>query len=282
MQNNNELILLRILTWGTNPILDSFLSFGFIKGILLILTKMCLHSICLGMSIMALMFFTILPGHDEISMADVYWRGLCEQQVWMDQKRFCLPPEVLTLTQATLGMPTLYITLFYLPTALYVFIVTMRKANKSMSITEQIVMFNLSMFTNMFFTKSKQQPGAQRDKHAWRRRNVRSSSLEGSSFNYKKLVKYTRSVSCPNLPLEDSSQEVNQPNFSLYHSNILYSIQFIGFLLILLSDVAVGLKRGGRINIIGQFYIGVFVANLALWIDLNVTMFRKRRNSMER
>ena len=298
------------------------------------LSKLYLHTYCLGTSVMALMYYTVLSGSHEFTMADIYWRGLCEIRNGMDPKRFCAKAEVLTLTQVTLGMPVLYIAFFYLPTVLYVLIINIKKAPKNVKVPEHVVLFILATFTNMFFTKP--QPEDKMDSHAEMKYNpVRSSSLpnitsnmnnmavklehtpkqtsstESTAKNTKeeetvreqieKLMEdedtseedeeldeireitnissdklWRRSVSCPSLSFKEKIKESDEPDFSLFHSNIIYFIQFIGFFLIISFTLAIVFRRGTPVYAQHWITIAVLLANFLLWIDLNITMLRKK------
>ena len=245
----------------------------------MILTKMYLHTYCMGVSIMALMYYTVLSGIDGFAMADIYWRGLCEKQNGLDPKKFCRDAEVLTLTQATLGMPVLYIGLFYLPTVFYVLIINIKKTPKNVKVTEHVVLFILAIFTNMFFIKP--QPEDKRNSRGkLKPKPVRSSSLPNISSSGHKP--WRRSASCPSLSLKVKNKETDQPDCSLFHSNILFFVQFIGFFLIISADVAIMLKRGSLIKseyvkYLAMLNVSILLLNVVLWIDLNIRMKRKKR-----
>ena len=247
----------------------------------MILTKMYLHAYCLAVSIMALMYYTVLSGIEGFTMADIYWRGLCERKIGMDPKKFCREAEVLTLTQATLGMPFLYIALFYLPTVFYVLIINIKKAPKNMKVTEHVVFFILATFTNMFFIKP--QPEDKRNSRGkMKPKHVRSSSLPNISSSGHKP--WRRSASCPSLSFKVKNKETDQPDCSLFHSNILFLIQFIGFFLIISADVTIMLKREGileresyNVKYLNMLNVSILLLNVVLWIDLNIRMKRKKR-----
>ena len=233
---------------------------------------MFLHTFCLGTSIIGIMYYTVLSGIDGFTwdMADIYWRGLCEKRNGMDPKKFCAEAGVFTLSQVTLSIPVLYIILFYLPTVLYVLIVNVKKCPKNMKVTEHFVLFILASFTNMLFTKP--QPEDKTNKLA--KINVRSSSLPNITSSADKL--WRRTESCPSLSFKEEIKESFQPDFSLFHSNILYFIQFIGFVVMISFDIAIALKRENTIFVQQQILIAVLLVNFILWIDLNITILRKK------
>ena len=68
---------------------------------------------------------------------------------------------------------------------------------------------------------------------------------------------------------------LDQPNFSLFHSNILYTFFFVSTSLILGADTTLQLVRNGRIATVTMYFAAVFLVNLVLWLDFNYSRTKK-------
>ena len=75
-----------------------------------------------------------------------------------------------------------------------------------------------------------------------------------------------------NLKVDDrrfKSQKLDQPNFSLIHSNVLYLLFILGFFACFGGDILMQLAKNGYVNKNTKVFISIFIINTLLWIDFN-------------
>ena len=74
-------------------------------------------------------------------------------------------------------------------------------------------------------------------------------------------------------------------SFSVSHSNVLYTIFFLGSILIICMDIIFQLVRKSYVSQITFFYLGLMIFNLCIWLDFVYGILRRKRtseNSLER
>ena len=74
----------------------------------------------------------------------------------------------------------------------------------------------------------------------------------------------------------------SEPNFSLFHSNILYLCFFVGIFVCLAADSRLQLKKNHFINDITKLFLALFLINILLWIDFNFNFSKSTRSSIRK
>ena len=152
---------------------------------------MLIHAYCLSMATMSLMYYVVtFPQHPDNEILNVYWRGLCVVEDLLPGK-FCLSPNPLTMTQAALVVPILILVLLYVPTILYVLVLSVCNAKKGMRVIDHAILFIFPIFTNLYFNfksdiSASERTGKSSAALQWRAR-ARSHStpnLSKSVYNY--------------------------------------------------------------------------------------------------
>ena len=108
----------RVLKWGRNPVITTFLSIRFFKIILLIVTRFCILAITLRTAVRSLMFQYVISGMMEegpgkelfFEVMSFSYRGLCTKRKGI---HYCTKFEILTFDQATLYAPLIQISLIF-------------------------------------------------------------------------------------------------------------------------------------------------------------------------
>ena len=95
-------------------------------------------------------YLVIFPQHPDNEILNVYWRGLCVVEDLLPGK-FCRPPWPLTMTQATLIFPLLQLIALFVPTILYVLVLSIYNAKKGMRVTDHAILFIFPIFTNLYY-----------------------------------------------------------------------------------------------------------------------------------
>ena len=75
-----------------------------------------------------------------------------------------------------------------------------------------------------------------------------------------------------NLIVKDKrlkSQKSDQPNFSLFHSNVLYLLFILGFFTCFGGDILMQLAKNGYVNKNTKVFMSIYIINIFLWIDFN-------------
>ena len=249
------------------------------------MSRMVIQAYLIAPYIKSLMYYTVL--FDETNFGEtlnVFYKGLCEKNEFHQRpgsKQFCSPLEKLTLTQATLVAPLVILSIIFLPTLVYLAVLALRslltKSFNKAKVTDTVIFFLLSLFTNLYFTKSNFKDT--------------TSQKNGNIFSNKK---YMRTHSLPNIygcvykqkprsasvaKITFSNSTDNQPNFSLFHSNVLYFLFFVGSSVIFGLDVALQLARSNKMSFKTKPFIGVLILNLILWLDFNIQLTRRQRKS---
>ena len=84
---------------------------------------------------------------------------------------------------------------------------------------------------------------------------------------------------------ESMSTYEKKLSFSVSHSNVLYTIFFLGSILIICMDIIFQLVRKSYVSQITFFYLGLMIFNLCIWLDFVYGILRRKRtseNSLER
>ena len=111
---------------------------------------MLIHAYCLNMAIMSLMYYVVLfIQHPNNKVMNVYWRGLCLED--LHPGKFCRPPWPLTMTQATLVAPLAILVILFVPTILYVLVLSLCHAKKGMGVIDHAILFIFPIFTNLYY-----------------------------------------------------------------------------------------------------------------------------------
>ena len=98
-------------------------------------------------------YFVLLPNNTDpllTEVLNVYWRGLCVKDS-LHSGQFCQPPNPLTFTQATLVAPLIILFILFVPTTLYVLILSFCKAKKGMGVLDHAILFIFPIFTNFYY-----------------------------------------------------------------------------------------------------------------------------------
>ena len=112
---------------------------------------MLIHAYCLSMATMSLMYYVVtFPQHPDNEILNVYWRGLCVVEDLLPGK-FCLSPSPLTMTQATLVAPLAILVVLFVPTILYVLVLSTCNAKTGMRVTDHAILFIFPIFTNLYY-----------------------------------------------------------------------------------------------------------------------------------
>ena len=100
---------------------------------------------------MSLMYYFVLfiptSQHPDNNVLNVYWRGLCVE----DLGKFCRPTNPLTMTQATLLAPLAILITLFIPTIIYVLVLSTCNAKKGMKVTDRAILFIFPIFTNLYY-----------------------------------------------------------------------------------------------------------------------------------
>jgi hypothetical protein len=195
------------------------------------------------------------------SIINVYYRGVDRGA------------QTVTLVQAALILPMAIIALLYLPSLIYVSILHIKKSNKEIKVIERVLMFVFTMFTNLCYINSSKtqfiiEPttlGRPKSAPALTNADVelltlkpKSKSLSTMAINYKVL---------------------DQPNFSLYHSNILYIFFFLYVFIFECADVGFQIIRkppNTPLDTVTKYCLAIFSINLMLWLEFNYSRMKKQ------
>ena len=143
--------LAKILKWGHNPIITSYVSFTFCKIFLFILTKFLVQSYCLSMAIKSIMFYSALTFDSEKNsnifnnLLQYYYKGVNNE------------PQVLTFDQATLYAPLIILTLLFLPSIIFAFVCSIWNTgcgSWSENFVKNMVLFLFAVMSNMSYFSS--------------------------------------------------------------------------------------------------------------------------------
>ena len=125
---------------------------------------------------------------------------------------------------ATLHFSLLALVVLYLPTLIYVTVISVKHFPKNMTIHDKAILFILPMFTNLCFI----QPPEKQIIIDCRNMKPRSKSESDICTSLSKPVQMSRSKSFINFKTFHWNTEKPEPNISLVHSNGLYVIFFFG------------------------------------------------------
>jgi hypothetical protein len=140
-------------------------SFKFLKIILLIVTRFLIQSYILSWAVKSLMFQFVSryeyfkPGQSDKlyrEISNLYYRGLCIPPTPEQENHFCynIGTEIVTLNQATLYFPIFGISVLYLPSILFVLILSLKSIRFRKLIEtffEDPVLYLFPIFTSFYF-----------------------------------------------------------------------------------------------------------------------------------
>ena len=227
------------------------------------------------MSIKSLMYYFVVFDGNEVT--NLFYRGICvpfdRARDW-EPGKFCKPPEVLTMKQATLFAPLFILSVLYLPTLIYVTVISVINFPKNMKIHDKAILFIFPIFTNLCFIK----PADKQININCRNMKIRSKSESDILSSLSKPVQISRSRSLTKIETSKIHvrTDILEPNLSLVHSNVLYVLFFIGTVIVLGLDLALQLARNHSISEGTKPFIAIFALNIALWIDFNIHMAKRR------
>ena len=89
----------------------------------------------------------LIPTHRRIF--NVFFRGLCPET--SDPQQFCRSPDAVTMTQAAFLVPLGILIILFVPTILYVTVVSVWNAKKGMRVIDHATLFIFPIFTNLCF-----------------------------------------------------------------------------------------------------------------------------------
>ena len=189
--------LAKILKWGDKPIINTYLSFTFLKIFLFILTKFLVQSYALSMAIKSLMYnVAIQVDFEDYSdlfkdMFNIYFRGINDG------------PQLFTFNQATLYIPLLILGFIFLPSIISAFFFSVWSRGLKSWTANFVQNFVLLLFAVM---------------------SSMSYFSAGSENRKQKTKKRPRSQSLPNL---------NTTSFQELSINVLHSSESVPALSIL-------------------------------------------------
>ena len=278
------LIFHRILAWGKNPIIHSFVSFTFIKTVSFILTKVLMHAYFLALAVKSLVFYSTLwnddigldkSGRVEVNhMLSLYYRGIYKS------------PQTLSFEFVTLVAPLLILCVLFLPTIIYVLILNIRYSQNETKVIEKAVLFVYPICTNMYFFEPKCNSSKISSKmyqtagRINRKCLKKSTSCPELSANTSIPIHRQESKSISVISWKDTASTLEEPEFSLFHSNVLYMFFFIGTLIMFGLEMALQTARKSNIAPpITKMFLGILFFNLVLWLDFNRNMTMRTLNN---
>ena len=188
--------------------------------------------------------------------------------------------------------PLLFLCVLYLPTCITVLVWSIRHSHKEMQISEKAVLFVLPIFTNLYFIKPVKKDNSDPGLGVLEQDVIlrKSNSLPNLHRKHSLPVLKARSNSLRNLSTSVKESSETQSEFSIFHSNVLYFVFFLGAFIILGSDLTIQLARHYKdtisytdlfikISNITKIFIGIFFVNLILWLDFNYSIFKKKQPS---
>ena len=267
-----------ILKWGEKPIIRTYWSLFFLKIFFFLLTKFVIQAYILSIPVKSLMFNVALQGalydvyeHPAYQLFELYYRGIDRHYYNITSNQTIYDaPELLTFTQATLYSPLVFLGLLFLPTFIYVLVISFRKFGFKgwfEKFVENAILSVFSVVTNLSFFKKENigKPGKEITEQQ------KSQSLPELTSN-PAMVERMRTMSLQNWP--NTQIQGSEHNFSMFQSNFLYSLYFIGSAIILIMDLGMQIIRCSFSNN-RLVIIGIFLVNIMLWIDFNFQFHRQ-------
>ena len=175
--------------------------------------------------------------------------------------------------------PLTVICALFLPTVVYVFILNLKHSRKETKVGEQSVLFLYPIFTNIYFVKPKSQKSVNISRSAKTSTKPlkRSKSAPELTALLHKSVHRQRSISMYLLPWIDT--ECTQPEFSLFHSNVLYVLFFFPNLIRLGLELRLLIvNRGSYSPLLTMIVSALLCLNVILWLDFNRNWSKRKSN----
>ena len=185
----------------------------------------------------------------------------------------CGEPELITFTQATLYFPLLYLALLFLPTIIYVEIISSRKYGLKKvtgKIVENTVFSIFAVVTNISFFKLSPAISSRVETETVTIR--RSQSVPNITNTMRSGTLRQRSRSMDFVPSLIQTNEGQDPSFSIFQSNIMYSFYFFGTTVIFCLDLGFQMLKNGAFTNSSLVFFGLFLCNMILWIDFNLKL----------
>ena len=122
------------------------------------------------------------------------------------------------------------------------------------------------------------------------RRNKKRGMIEMSTL----MPRMKKSSSLPELRMPQSQEKTGrkktstksiksaQPIFSLFHSNILYILFLFGYFTCIGGDLIMQWAKNRFISKNTKIFVSIFIVNIFLWIDFNVTFSKKLKPQRRR
>ena len=243
-----------------------------------------MHAYFLAIAVKSLMFYSTLwddeigldqSGQVEVNnLLSLYYRGIYRS------------PQTLSFELVTLVAPLLIVFILFLPTIIYVFILTIRYSQNKTKVIEKAVLFVYPICTNMYFMEPKSHSAKMSSKTCQTAGTINRKGLKKSTSS----PELAANISIPNhrpksnsisvISWKDNASILDQPEFSLFHSNVLYMFFFIGTLVMFGLEMAHQTARKSDFAPpITQIFLGILFFNLILWLDFNRNMKMRTSNN---
>ena len=155
----------RILKCGEYPVIVTFVSFRFLKILLLLVSRFLVQSYVLAMAVKSLMYWFVShyqyfkPGQSGqfyLEIENLYYRGICWPSKSISTFCYNTGPEILTFQQATLYAPLFLISMVFFPSILYILIINVNIFGFKKffeKFFENPLLFIFPLFTSFSFNK---------------------------------------------------------------------------------------------------------------------------------
>ena len=105
------------------------------------------------MAMKSLMYYVVFMSPESTPtyrhILNVFWRGLCVET--SDPRQFCRPSDLVTMTHAAFVVPLGILIILFVPTILYVVVISVWNAKKGMRVIDHAILFIFPIFTNLYF-----------------------------------------------------------------------------------------------------------------------------------
>ena len=105
------------------------------------------------MAMKSLMYYVVFMSPESTPtyrhIFNVFWRGLCVET--SDPRQFCRSLDLVTMTQAAFVVPLGILIILFVPTILYVVVISVWNAKKGKRVIDHAILFIFPIFTNLYF-----------------------------------------------------------------------------------------------------------------------------------
>ena len=246
---------------GRNRLFSNIFSVTFLKTIVMTATKFVIQSYIISIAIKSLMYkfvskFQHFAPHTEDNqmfreLEEYYYRGLCLTD-WEKPKNFCSFQDVLTFTEATLIIPLFMLVILYLPSILYICIISFkfyRGERWSREVLADPILFIFPLFTciSFYHKKTKITEEKENETHDTRINSEKDEEDTSESRNTQNQFPIEVEMKNEKSVAEDCNQlkEHNERSkeFSVQQSNVLYFLFFIGAAICIGGDISMQYLR---------------------------------------